>query len=295
MDQAHESVSIARTERGALSSRGPVLSVSDLERSLLAVFSKEDALPWDKTGLSVGNPSDVVKGVAIALDPTVAALEQAADAGANVLVAHHPLLLNPPDVVTPFPQDSPVGAAVWTAIRAGVSVMSFHTALDANPVGLGVLPHMLKLEQTGVIVPLNGDPNKGFGALCRVSEQDKPLNVGQLAARCTAVFGRAPRVWANNFGAKVETVACATGSAGDVVEGCLKRGVSVLVCGEIKYHAALDAQQAGLVVIELGHDVSELPLCAALAQAVERAGLSKDAIRILDQSDNWCYPEATRI
>lgn len=63
----------------------------------------------------------------------------------------------------------------------------------------------------------------------------------------------------------------------------------------MKYHSALDLSQAGLAVIELGHDASELPLTAVLAEALDRAGVPPEAIVLVDQSDNWWYPEAVRV
>jgi putative NIF3 family GTP cyclohydrolase 1 type 2 len=61
------------------------------------------------------------------------------------------------------------------------------------------------------------------------------------------------------------------------------------------YHNALDAVAAGMATIELGHDVSELPLCAVLAEALSRAGVEQDNIKLLDQSNNWWTPEAIRL
>ena len=67
------------------------------------------------------------------------------------------------------------------------------------------------------------------------------------------------------------------------------------MCGEIKYHEALALSQAGLTIVELGHDTSELPLAAVLAAAVEGAGVPGELITIIDQGDNWSYPETTRV
>ena len=75
----------------------------------------------------------------------------------------------------------------------------------------------------------------------------------------------------------------------------LAAGCDCIVCGEMKYHSALELSQAGLAVIELGHDASELPLTAVLAEALDRAGVPPEAIVLVDQSDNWWYPEAVRV
>ena len=63
----------------------------------------------------------------------------------------------------------------------------------------------------------------------------------------------------------------------------------------MKYHDALAASRAGLAIVDLGHDTSELPLVAVLAAAVEAAGVPKEKIAVLDQSANWMYPETTRM
>ena len=68
-----------------------------------------------------------------------------------------------------------------------------------------------------------------------------------------------------------------------------------LVAGEVKYHEALALAEAGLAIIELGHDVSELPFAAVLAAAVRRVGVSEESIKVLDQGDNWTLPETTRM
>ena len=50
-----------------------------------------------------------------------------------------------------------------------------------------------------------------------------------------------------------------------------------------------------MAVIELGHDVSELPLAAVLAEALARVGVPAEAVTLVDQSENWWTPEAVRV
>ena len=78
------------------------------------------------------------------------------------------------------------------------------------------------------------------------------------------------------------------------MDACLNQGIECLICGEIKYHEALDASLSGLSIIELGHDVSEFPLCAVLATHVQAAGVAKERITMIDQKDNWYTPESSR-
>lgn len=87
----------------------------------------------------------------------------------------------------------------------------------------------------------------------------------------------------------------ATGSAGNVVNACLTAGIDCLICGELKYHTALDAVQQGLCIVELGHDVSELPFATLLAAAAADVGVAASAVHVLDQGDNWRLPESIRL
>ena len=67
------------------------------------------------------------------------------------------------------------------------------------------------------------------------------------------------------------------------------------MCGEVKYHDALALSQAGLCIVDVGHDTSELPLVAVLAELVEEAGIAPGRITVIDQRENWQYPESIRV
>lgn len=286
---------LAQRASGPLSKQVNPVTVGALEQALLRDFPAADAEEWDRTGITVGDPARLVEGVAVALDPTVAAVEEAADRGANVLVTHHPAFLAPPDAFSPASSVAAnPGALVWTAVARGVALLSYHTALDVSAQAQRMLPGMLNLSFKSVVVSLASSRRKGYGQLCTVRAADDPLTLGQLAARCTSVFARQPRVW-GDFSRELERVVTCTGSAGEVGSAALRAQADCLVCGEVKYHDALALSQAGLAVVELGHDTSELPLTAILAAAVEGAGIPGERITILDQTENWSYPETTRV
>lgn len=285
---------LARRASGSLSVPGAPLTTAALERALLAKFPAADAEDWDVTGMTVGDPARLVTGVAVALDPTLAAIETAAEAGANVLVTHHPAFLTPPTSFMPASSvaNNP-GAGVWCALEHGVSLMSFHTTLDVSVSAQHVLPGLLRLTFQQVLMAIPGSRDKGYGQVCTLAKSEK-VTLGQLAARCTSVFGRPPRVW-GDFSRTIERVVTCTGSVGEVGREALRARADCLVCGEIKYHEALDLSQAGLTIIDLGHDTSELPLVSVLVDAVKSAGIPENLVRIVDQRDSWTYPETMRV
>ena len=103
MASAKPETGLSKRASGPLSKKERTLSVGALEAALFRAFPKEDVEDWDRAGLTVGDPSRQVTRVAVALDPTVAAIHEAASRGANVLVTHHPAFLDPPSEFKPGP------------------------------------------------------------------------------------------------------------------------------------------------------------------------------------------------
>lgn len=287
------SESLACVASGSLSTTVMTHTVRSLEQALLSLFPASDAESWDRTGLLVGNPLQTVKGVAIALDPTVDAINAAADAGANVLITHHPAFLSAPDSFIAASSVAPSsGAGVWAAARRDVALMSFHTTLDVSEQAQHVLPGMLSLSLQGTLERLETNPHKGYGQICTL--QEEALTLGQLASRCTSVFGRTPRVW-GDLSQNLNRIVTCTGALGSVGRKALVAGIDCVVCGEVKYHEALDLSCAGLALIDIGHDTSELPLVSVLVHAVKRVGVDPELVVMLNQGDNWTYPETVRV
>ncbi len=284
---------LAPVDHSTISARRSAdLSVGMLERKLLELFPADQAEPWDVTGLTVGDASLPVSGVAVALDATPQAIEIARSCGANILVTHHPVCLEPPRRLSATAANM-AEEAIWDAVKQDVALMDFHTALDVSPQAGRMLPGMLSLKCLGVLDRLERSDSLGYGQICGFSDSEESLPVSSLASRCLAVFGRTPRVW-GDMDRIITKVATCTGSASTLPRQCLEAGIPCLICGEIHYHDALDASQQGLAIIELGHDVSELPLCAVLASALEDCGISRESITMIDQSENWTTPEAIR-
>lgn len=103
----------------------------DLLRDWLALLDtlhpEADAEGWDAVGLHVGDPTDPVTGVHVSLDVTPAVLEETAAAGADLLIAHHPLLFRPLERLTP---GTAAGRLALQAARAGIAVAAAHTNVD---------------------------------------------------------------------------------------------------------------------------------------------------------------------
>lgn len=274
-----------------------VMTVGSLEKALLKQFPAVDAEDWDVMGLTVGERALPVGKIALALDPTVLTIRKASELGADVLVTHHPPFLKGP--LSFAPEESVAlspGAGVWAAISGHVALMNFHTALDVSKRAQGALPKLLGLKYGGKLLEtIDGSRDKGYGQICQIPKVDGKLDtLGNVAAKCKSVFGRTSKVY-GDMKMPVRTCATVLGSSNSVAHEAIEKGVDCIICGEIGYHVALELSQAGVGIIELGHDVSEIPLVAVLAKTLADIGVPVEDIIMIDQADNWTVPEAIRL
>jgi dinuclear metal center YbgI/SA1388 family protein len=97
-------------------------------------FSPPDlAADWDNVGLLLGDRAAEVRRVMACLTVTPESAAEAVEAGAHLIVAHHPILFRAVKRLTTATVE---GRTLLTLIRAGVAVFSPHTAFDNAPGGI---------------------------------------------------------------------------------------------------------------------------------------------------------------
>ena len=70
----------------------------------------------------------------------------------------------------------------------------------------------------------------------------------------------------------IHRVAVCGGAAEDLIPDAKALGADVFICGEVKYHNAIDAADSGMNVICVDHYESEAPALEKLRDAVSKAG-----------------------
>lgn len=166
--------------------------VADLARALLARYPKANAESWDHVGLSVGDPAAEITGVACALDATEANVHRAQEAGANVLLTHHPIYIKAPEAFCPADASRPqCSAALFEAARCGVSIISLHTNLDRSHEARACLSELLGAAPVSSLERKDDPEACGLGVLATLHD---PCSLHNLAARAAAAFGSDPRV-----------------------------------------------------------------------------------------------------
>src|SRR3954464_15413810 len=153
----------------------PVLA--ELIAALDDWFDPGWAEPWDAVGLVCGDPDEPVGRVLLAVDPVPGTVQEAIEAGAQLLITHHPLLLSG---VHGVPATDPKGALVHRMIRAGVAHFVAHTNADVAASGVSqALADRLGLR---AVEPLDPDP---AAALDHLTVYVPPADCDRLIAALT--------------------------------------------------------------------------------------------------------------
>ena len=356
------------------------VSIGLIAQTIERIAPKSWAEEWDNVGLLVGDSSTPVKRVLLALDGTLEVLEEAKERGAQLIIAHHPILFRP---LKNLRSDNQAAKLPIHLIQSGVAFYAAHTNLDQSSYSSSwTLGNMLELEKmdflsltdsekliklvtyvpqphaevvrqalvkagvgegvtdgpnganysecffaaegVGMFRPLEGaNPAIGeLGSLTRVEEtrleslipersinravkalikahpyeepafdliplrnSGRPRGYGvvgylpqpeKLGVLRTKILEGLSKLAPSGMNQEPEIrmtgtpdqlirkVAILNGSGGSFIQKALFKGADLLITGDIDHHGALDALEAGMAVMDIGHFWSEVPLVKTL-------------------------------
>ena len=94
-----------------------------------ASYPRSAALEFDNVGLLAGRAEKEAVRVYLALDATDAVIDRAVEAGADMLITHHPLIFSPLKKVT---DEDFVGRRVVRLIQNDIAYYAMHTNYDED-------------------------------------------------------------------------------------------------------------------------------------------------------------------
>ncbi|GAA1626296.1 Nif3-like dinuclear metal center hexameric protein [Actinoplanes couchii] len=223
-------------------------------------YPRDWAESWDRVGLVLGEFDAPVTRVLCVVDCVPETVEQALDAGADLIVAHHPLFLKPVSSIAP---DTFKGALVHRLIRAGVALYTAHTNADvANPGVSDALAARLDLTGLRPLVPAVG---------AAAGEGRGPGRIGTLPAPMTlAALTRfaAERLPATAAGVRaagdperlIGTVAVCGGAGDSFLADAARAGADAYLCADLRHHPVSEHLAAGgPALLDVAHWASERP------------------------------------
>lgn len=248
------------------------------------------ASEWDAPGLVSGDPAAGVTRIHLAVDAVAATVYEAIEAGADLLIAHHPLLLRG---VTTVAEDRYKGAMIARLIRAGCALLTAHTNADVVESGTSaVLASRLGLQDAVPIVP--GEvPSRGLG---RVGRLEKPTTLGRLARALGDLLpptASGVRV-AGEYEQPVQTVAVCGGAGDSLLAEPAVVGADVYITSDLRHHPASEAREnaritRGPALIDVSHWASEWLWLETAAGQLE-AALPGVTVTVSDlRTDPWDF------
>ena len=224
----------------------------------------ETQMDFDNAGFLVGRGDRQVDKVLVALDITLEVAKEAAEAGCQLIVSHHPVIFHPVRTIT---DGDPTGRILLELAERGVAAVCAHTNLDAAQGGVNDclaqalgLTQVEQLHQDGV--DREGRPY-GIG---RVGQAHCPgLAAGEYAAFVKEKLGAASVRFADG-GKPVRRVAVGGGSCGSMVADALAAGCDTFVTADVKYDQFLEAKALGITLMDAGHYATENVVCPKIVQ-----------------------------
>lgn len=266
-------------------------SLAEVARVSHDLWPLSGAEDWDAPGLISGDPASRVNSILLTVDVVDGTVSEAIDTGADLLLAHHPLLLRG---VTSVAEDRYKGALLARLIRSGCALLAAHTNADVVVDGVSdIFAQRLGLTE---IRPITAGTAPGTG-IGRVGRLPEPVTLGSLARLLaelippTASGIRA----AGGYTDIVDTVALCGGAGDSLLGEPLVRSADVFITSDLRHHPVSESREqsgvagVGPALIDVSHWASEwLWLDTAAAQL--RARLPGIRVSVSDlRTDPWDF------
>jgi len=224
---------------------------------------------YDNAGLIIGNPHAECTGVLTCLDSTEAIVDEAIALGANLIVAHHPIVFRG---LKRFNGANYIEKAVIKAIKNDIAILAVHTNLDnviSNGVNERIAQRLGLVDIAPLAVKKNIDQSKGAvgsGVVGKLKTEMSELDfLHTLKEKMQVGVVKHTKL----LGQPVDKVAVCGGVGGFLLEDAKSSGAQVFVTSDYKYHEFFDAN-AQIIIADIGHYESEQFTINLLQELIRR-------------------------
>ena len=260
-------------------------SLEEILNQLERMAPSRLAEQWDNPGLQVGDRSQEIRKVFLALDPSMRALDSALKCKADLLLTHHPLIFKPLSIIEAgaYPGD-----VIFEAVRSGIAVAAAHTNLDAAEGGISdILADLLGLKGVEVLQEIPGETGVGLG---RIGDLKEERALSLLAEDIQNILGCEHLKMAGPRDAMVRRVAVVGGSGGSLAKSASLKGADLLLTGDVGHHHALEAESLGLVLIDGGHFHTEKAAFKVFAERLRAIAQDRQWDLVIEEDDQETDP-----
>lgn len=247
--------------------------------ALERIASRHLAEDWDNPGLLVGSPAREVSRVLVALDVSDLVVRQAIREGAEMIVAHHPLLFKP---IKKIRTDEPLGHRLQLLLQHDIAVAAAHTNLDIARGGVNdVLAETIGLGKLSSFVITSQDDDGRVESLGRIGSLPQPMSIRDFAEQVKKALPTKHVRFVDAGDRPVRKVALCSGAGAEFIAKAAAMGADAYVTGDVRYHDAQHAAELGMHVIDAGHFGTEFPVVQVLAERLREELSTKGHVEVV--------------
>ena len=232
-------------------------------------FPRENAEDWDNIGLLIGDYDKEVQKIQFSIDATLEVIDNAIKEKVDMIITHHPIIFK---AIKEINEQTVLGKKIRALIKNDINVYSIHTNLDSTIDGLNdYVLKKLEIEESKIL-DLDKEKNCGLG---RVFKLKTPISLSKYSDFIKEKLDISNlRVITNDLDTDIKKVVLINGSAMSYWRKAKKENIDLFITGDVSYHDALDAKEAGLSVIDFGHYESENFFSDILVKELKATGLN---------------------
>ena len=254
-----------------------MVKCQDVLNTLEAWAPKKLAEEWDNPGLLVGSPQQEVQKIITCLDCSEAVADAAIEQGAQLIVAHHPLIFRG---IKKVRTDLAMGSLLQKLLKNDIAVIAVHTNLDSAPGGVNDV-----LAESIGLVDVEGfgeehEVSGVVGTLGRMGHLPESLSAHDFAMRVRDALPTEHVRLVEAGIKKVRKVALCSGAGAEFIHLAALQGADAYLTGDVKYHEAQQAVELGIHLVDAGHFGTEFPIAKVLCERLSES-FSEQGVRVV--------------
>lgn len=205
---------------------------------------------YDNAGLIIGAPDTSVKGVLVCLDSTEAVIDEAIRIGANLVIAHHPIVFSGLKKIN---GNNYIEKTIIKAIKNDIAIYAAHTNLDAVQTGVNSkICDLLGLKNVQILKSDINNTTQGAGMIGEVEPSEELDFLLKIKKTFRAGIVRHTEL----LNKPVTRVAVCGGSGSFLLQDAINQNADVFLTSDFKYHQFFDAEMKVLIA-DIGHNEIE--------------------------------------
>ncbi|MFM1825729.1 MAG: hypothetical protein RLZZ37_364 [Actinomycetota bacterium] len=258
-------------------------TLAQLAKIIEKPYPKSLASDWDSIGLIIGKQKNVIKKILLTVDITKDIVNEALENGIDLIISHHPLMLEPVEVEDVRKYKENIKELM---IEKNLSLYVAHTNADAAKGGVNdSLAKILNLKNVKSFGPNN------IGRYGQLEKSEKLERIIQSLKRIFPSSQNAILV-SGNLNKQINSIAVCGGSGSFLLEQVRNLNIDLFISADLKHHSVLDNKElSGPALISLSHWASERiwldDFLIQLTKDLQKSNLNSEVLITTRTTDPW--------